>query len=173
MADLSPESIEQQVHGLTYSIPQLTELHAEIALRTIARARYRKIDPLEGEEPEWPLRRRWPHNLGPSIDVPRGWGDVVFTMCEMIFEVCPTARIEVIKPHYGSLKALSMPSGDEGKALYEVVDAAAAVADNICQQCGERGRFRRSPKGWYSIRCDECADEGSWVLFAPPGWRGR
>ena len=57
--------------------------------------------------------------------------------------------------HYMSLRSSPVPGTVRARAA-EIIDAAAARCQALCQDCGAPGR-KRSAEGWLHVACDEHA----------------
>jgi hypothetical protein len=61
-------------------------------------------------------------------------------------------RMVQVKEKFGGLRAYT--DREPSAAMQAVIDAAALVAEETCEECGAEGAFRRSG-GWIRTLCDE------------------
>ncbi len=93
----------------------------------------------------------------PDIDIGIGWENVVdrlFRHIEALWPRRSKCRVEYVREHGGRLEASIRAYSREDQPL---VDRAVLLAHfrayYTCDECGERGEFRKTEDGWVACRC--------------------
>lgn len=93
----------------------------------------------------------------PVVDIGIGWEDLVdrlFTQIEAIWSRRSKCRVDYVREHGGRLEASVRAYRREDQAA---VDRAVLLAHfrayYTCDECGERGEFRKTVDGWVACRC--------------------
>lgn len=93
----------------------------------------------------------------PVIDVGIGWEGIVdklFTQIEDLWPRRSKCRVDYVREHGGRLEASIRGYRKEDQ---EEIDKAVLMAHfrayYVCDECGERGEFRKTSDGWVACRC--------------------
>ena len=112
----------------------------------------RRVD----SDPFSDLRRRFSPLYPPSVDVGKGWNEIVLDLDAALVAADPTVRYCQIKEKYGSLRVYLDHHSD---ATNDLIRAATERADRTCESCGGAGVLHVSRRRWYRTLCKFCAAE--------------
>ncbi len=93
----------------------------------------------------------------PVIDIGIGWEDIVdklFAQVEAIWPKRSKCRVDYVREHGGRLEAsIRAYRREDQPAVDRAVLLAHFRAYYTCDECGERGEFRKTSDGFVSCRC--------------------
>lgn len=93
-----------------------------------------------------------------------GWQGIVDRLRERVEAIAPGTKL-FLKEKFGELRIYSEGSGEHGKEVAELIQAAAAESEHTCEACGRPGELRqRAP--WWKTLCDQHAE-----AYYEHGWR--
>ncbi|MGA5537344.1 hypothetical protein [Mycolicibacterium nivoides] len=101
------------------------------------------------------------HNW-PPIDPADGWALILTELQRDLERIDPDLVMGQVKQKFGTL-SVSAEASDPAlaDAVHGRIAAAEALSARICERCGQPGRIRQRPDGWYQALCNRHALEAA------------
>lgn len=86
-----------------------------------------------------------------SLEVSKGWEDLVYELTEKIHKMDPSVSVSQVKEKFGGLRYYTNGHADN---VDELIDEYEDKSFETCDVCGEKGKLREDSY-WLSTRCEE------------------
>lgn len=99
-----------------------------------------------------------------------GWATLIAELEAKLKALSPDYTVSQVKEKFGGLRYYASPGDvdeETSEQFYGLIREAEARSYEICERCGQPGRFsRRGKAGWYKTLCTACSGE---LNFEPVG----
>lgn len=101
-------------------------------------------------------------NNWPPIDPADGWAEILTELRDDLIQTDPGHVVRQVKQKGGVLEVWVEASGPIlADAVNRRIAAAQEQSARTCERCGQPGKIRQRPDGWYQALCNRHALEAA------------